>query len=366
MKPRFLLPLLAVVFATTSAFAGRYGSETVFTLNGTTHQPGTQTDKKLKGGDVQKTTAYKTGNINNQTVLSALKKRGLIATTAGYSIVMVGQTHTADGIKFFAIASGKNPVAIPTDILNLSLSDGPRSGTLVVDKNGTLKTLASETRNFATLTVAGFSGSGIVTQSWTSKPIVKNGVSEVVELMDSKGKINGVVSTSGIGVIDLGLTKSKVVDLQRYGMATSTSTGSFGGSVTVGTPPSEPLSPIGTTPYLTTPPNDSPSSAAGSTTLAGTLVLNGSSTYTGSSVSLSPGGILWVNPSTTTATDIGLTLAFDGTVLPLSPYSISQPNELTITTADGPLVFTRESGTLWTPVVPAAPAPETTTQSVTQ
>lgn len=349
MKPRFLLPLLAVLFATTSAFAGRYGSETLVTLSGTYHLAGSQTDKKLKGGDVSKTTAYKIQKVSNSTVLSALKKRGLITTTTGYSLVMVGQTHTADGIKFFAIANGQTPVAIPTDILNLTLNDGPRAGTLVVDKNSVLKTLSAETRNQATLTLGSFSGSGIVVQSWTSKPVVKSGITEVVELMESKGRISGVISTStnsGVGVIDLGLTKSKTVDLKRYGMATSSSTGSFGGSTSLGAVAS----------VTTTTPTLTNSSLYISVIQPGIdeLTLTGLNTYTGST--LTQNGVLWVNPTITSTPDIGLTLAFDGNVLALPAYGIGQPNELTITTADGPVVFTRENGNIWTPVTAATPA----------
>jgi hypothetical protein len=316
----------------------------------TYHLPGTQTDKKLKAGDVSKTSAYKIQKVTNLTVLSAMKKRGLIPATGGYSIVMIGQNHTADGVQFFATSSGKPPVKIPSDILNLTVDDGPRSGVAVVDKKKRLKTLASETRNHARLSVGSFSGSGIMVQSWTSKPVVKNGVTEVVELMESKGRINGMISgnSTSVGVIDLSLTKSKTVDLKRYGVNTST-TGSYTSGVGIVVAPPSSLSPP---PDITNVSSSISTSTGASATLlksgSATLQFNGGSLgLNDTGITLSPGAALWVNPAAS-STDIGLTLAFDGTVIPL----LGLANELTITTVEGPVVFTRENGDIWTPVTP--------------
>jgi hypothetical protein len=54
-------------------------------------------------------------------------------------------------------------------------------------------------------------------------------------------------------------------------------------------------------------------------------------------------------------TAIGLGLAFDGA--PFSLSNFTQLNELSVNTANGPVVYTRESGNVWTVVEPAAAEP---------
>jgi hypothetical protein len=105
--------------------------------------------------------------------------------------------------------------------------------------------------------------------------------------------------------------------------------------------------------------NPSPSLSIGSVlTLA---PASGSNTYMGASVI--NGGVLVLNggpvdspPTSVAALGLatpGLSLAFNGTVLTTQVFSANPANELTITTANGPVVFTRESDNVWTPVVPA-------------
>ncbi|HEY9247719.1 MAG TPA: autotransporter-associated beta strand repeat-containing protein [Rariglobus sp.] len=357
----FITLVLAAALASTPLFAGRYGSESVVTLSGAYHLPGTTATSTLKNQDVATTTKYLVRQIGNGAILDALKNRQLISATSGYSLVMVGQTDLSDGTGFFVVRGSETPVAVPTDILTLQVLDGPNQGSRVVSAQSVLKTLAVETRNYAKLVLPEFEGYGILVQSWKARPYSMNGISEVVELVTTTGTLAGTVQSgdlAGVGSIKLTLTKAKVVDLTRYGMATTAATNTTAGATTTQTESTV------VTPAVTPVTDTASGATAGSLvkTGNGSLTLSGSNSYSGGtmisgglSAVLAIDGNLYSNtsPMFNVIKAPGLTLTVDGAESTSRTLTSTLFNELSINTANGLLVFTRETGDLWTPVVPA-------------
>ena len=338
MKLSLLLGLVAVCFAfTTSLHAGRFGSETRVTIEGAFRMEKPDESEDLPKGGVRVTRSYSQQEVSNATVLAALKKRGLIESTSGYSIVMVAQGHMADGIKFFAVKTGAAPVLIPSDVLFLDVADGLGQGVMQENARGRLTKLAMETLNLATLKVLNFEGTAVLEQVWSMETVTKDDTTESVQLVRSVGFFSGAISGSkdGLGLVALRLSKPKTTGLKRYGMVTTSSGstgGTFGSTLTIMLPSYPEVTPIDI--------------IAGNLTLGGTFSLDISNlSNNGSNFNLSDDGTLTLNTS-----PIGLSMAFDGASV--SWFSSGTPNELTLNTADGPVVYTREASDVWSLVVP--------------
>lgn len=336
MKPSLLLGLVAacLVFA-SSAHAGKYGSETQIEISGSFRTVIPDKVKNQSGGGVKVTRSFDEQAISNATILSAMKKRGLITVTKGFSIVMVGQGRLASGIKLFAVCEGVDPVEIPSDLLWIGVFDGPGKGVLQENAEGGLTKLDMETVNAATLKLKNFEGRGVLEQTWSLGTVTKNAVTESVELVKATGHFSGIVSggnaKEGVGLVEMRFLKPKTVALKRYGMV-KTATSTAGVSVAHTHVSGGSISSVDVT-YAGTSPS-------GNFTLVDIEAAPAGSTLTGTN------GMLTFNTSS-----IGLELAFDGA--PFSLSNLTQLNELSVNTANGPVFYTRESGDVWTVVNPA-------------
>jgi len=337
MKPSFLL--LVVALLPVSAFAERFGSETTVTLQGIYYISGATTTLPLPNKDTRETTTHTVVKITNATVLQAMRDRSLIPTTNGYRLVMVSRAHMADGTAWFATPNTGTPVPVPSDILALSVSNGPVNGQFVVDQNATLKTLNQQTHNQAGLILGNFTGTGLLTQAWTAKPVKNGTVTEVVELVASTGTFTGAVTIDpsiGVGSIDFKLTGAKTVDLTRYGMASTTTSISGSNTYTGGT-----------------------SITSGTLILSGGSNINmayGSFTITGSTFQLSnynfsSTSTLTIN-NTTGGSATGLVVDTDGNVTQFPVFGTSLPATLVIITSSGTHTYTHDANGVWSLATP--------------
>ncbi len=249
----------ALLIAVLPLHAERYGAETALTIQGTYYLSGETTT--LPSG-VEKAT-YTTQQVTNATVLARMAADGLIDGVKGYTLVMVSRAHAADGVKFFATHRTKDPVAVPSSLFFLHVEDGPTNGVALFTADGDLKNLDRETRNSAEILQGDFFGMGVLTQKWTEKAVKTDGIVEVVELVNARGTFDGVLNDApeaGVGTLAFKLTRSKPVDLTRYGMATSAASGTTGGVLQIGS-------------------GTSLLNSAGSIIKNGTLAGSGTSTY---------------------------------------------------------------------------------------
>ncbi|MFA6961210.1 MAG: hypothetical protein WC205_10695 [Opitutaceae bacterium] len=307
---------LVATLLPASVFAERFGSETTLTLQGTYYLTGSDVTQTLSNGDTRDTATHIAVEVSNRSILQTMSDRGLISGTSGYQIVMVAHAHMADGISWFATKKKKTPVAVPADLLNLNVNDGPLNGQLVVDSNALLKSLKQESHNLAVLELADFTCSGMFTQTWQSKAVKNGSVTEVVELVASSGVLNGVIDNPpdfGGGSVTFKLSGAKPVDLALYGIDTSTTT------------------------------------TGGTLSLGGTLTLSGSNTYTGTLIKTGTGGLV-ISDDTSTVTG-GAILShtdlttFNGT-LNIATGSLTLTNNLGTITLTAPPNLTLTGTTL--------------------
>lgn len=329
-----LFTLFVAAILPASALAERYGSETTVTLQGTYYIAGATSTQILLNGDTRDTATQSVIQINNSTVLQAMSSRSLIPGVAGYRLVMVARAHMADGVSWFATKTNGIPVAVPADLFTLDVSDGPTSGQLVVSAHDVVKSLNQQTHNQAGLILNKFIGTGMLTQTWSAKPVKNGTATEVVELVSSTGTFTGAVMSApnaGVGSIDFKLTGAKTVDLTRYGMVPTGNYGSGG---------SDFITKTGT----------------------GTLVLSGTNTNTGittitngtlnlSSANLASIGTLTIN-TTSGGTLPGLVVDVDGNVTQFPIFGTSLPGTLVIITSSGTHPYTHDANGVWTLVTP--------------
>ncbi len=307
------LALFVAALLPVSVLAERYGSETTVTLQGTYYISGATSTQTLPNGDTRDTSTHNLIQINNNTVLQAMSSRSLIAGAKGYRLVMVARAHMADGVSWFATKATGTPVAVPADLLTLDVSDGPTSGQLVVDGNDVLKSLSQQTHNQAGLILANFTGSGLLTQTWSAKPVKNGTATEVVELVSSTGTFTGAVTASpnsGVGSIILKLAGAKTVDLTRYGMVTTNNSGSSGSVVVNG--------------------SNSGNTTAGTLTLAGSGSFSGATTVSGGLIKLGTGTLTLSGSNTNTGTTTSNTGAID-----LSSVNFTSSSTLTLNATQG-------------------------------
>jgi autotransporter-associated beta strand protein len=351
--------LTLLVFATLALFpslsrAELHGSQTALTITGTYFLDGSLVTTTLPSGDTRDTATHIVKTINNTTLLEVMRVRSLISQTAGYKLVMVGNAHMADGIKFFAISGTTSTVEVPGDLLALSVQNGPVNGVMVIGSTAVLKTLSQQSNNLASLTLPGFTGSGALKQNWSAKVMVKNSVSEGVELVSGTGTFSGPVTyqdKSGVGLVTLTLNESKAVDLTRYGMVTSATPdtsggGSTGGVLVIG-------SGSGTLGGSNTYTGSTTISSGTLNLGSGTLTLNSSGTLSFTNL----GSYNFANLSTLTinttqgGTLTGLVVDANGNVTQFPTFGNTVPGTLVIITSSGTHTYTQVSG-VWTPVTP--------------
>ncbi len=342
----------------SSVFAERFGSQTNVTLKGAYYFTGTTSIQPLPNGDTRDTETHTVVTVTNATILQAMKNRSLIPSTSGYQLVMVAHAHMADGIRWFAIKGTGEPVAVPTDIFDLSVNDGPVNGQFTVDNNAALKSLSQQTHNSATITQGDFSGTSVLSQTWKSKAVKNGALTDAVELVTTNGTFNGTINT-GIGMIDFQLTGAKTVDLTRFGMASLTNlpgNGSNGssaeaGTITTGFSGSGSITLSGNNTY------------SGSTTInSGTLVLgtiptfSGGITITGGLINASNGSFAIISTltinTTTGGSATGLVVDADGNVTQFPTFGNSLPGTLVIITFSGTHTYTHDADDVWTLVTP--------------
>jgi hypothetical protein len=366
MQRLTLLVLATLALFPALARAELHGSQTSLTITGTYFLDGSSVTTTLPSGDTRDTATHIVKTINNNTLLEAMRVRSLISQTAGYKLVMVGNAHMADGIKFFAISGTASTVEVPGDLLALSVQNGPINGVMVIGSTAVLKNLNQQSNNLASLTLPGFTGSGALKQNWSSRVMVKNGASEGVELVSSTGTFSGPVNyqdKSGVGLVTLTLNESKAVDLTRYGMATNT-TPNTGGGGSIGAVIQHAGG--GATGGVLV-------FGSGSSTLGGTGTIGGSAITTTSTIGGIGSGNLVINGGTfsfanyssynftslntvtinTTqgANVTGLVVDANGNVTQFPTFGSTVPGTLVIITSSGTHTYTQVSG-VWTPVTP--------------
>lgn len=342
MKPLSSLTFaISVLFlSASSAWAERFGSETAVIVQGTYYLTGETVSTDLPNGDVRSTAAQTTVRVSNRTILEAMRVRNLITDIAGYRLVMVGRGHMADGVSWFATKSTGTPVAVPSDLLSIDVSDGPANGQWVVNADAVLKSLRQQTVNQTSLSLVGsFAGTGLLTQSWTARSVKNGDTTEMVELVSSSGSFSGALNgapESGVGTVQLTLADAKVVELSRYNISTTLS----GGTLTLG-------------------------SGSASVSLAnissGTLTLIGGGTITSGTLTLSSGSISGTILSsssftgtltiktTTGGTLGGLVVDSSGTVTQLPTFTGNfQPVTLIVITSSGTYTYTKDTNGAWT------------------
>ena len=372
MKRLTLFSLATFTLFASSALAERYGSQTIVMIEGSYYFDGTSVTTTLPNGDTRDTSTHLVKPVNNLAILEAMRVRALIPKTTGYALVMVGKAHMADGVQFFAINGTTSTVPVPSDLLDLAVQDGPINGVLVLAPNSSLKSLSQKTHNLADLTLNGFTGSGALTQIWTSSIVVNGSVKEGIELVAATGDFSGPVTLqtkSGIGLVSLTLRNSKTVDLTRFGMATtSIPTTSSGGALTLGGSGTLTQTSAGTLTINGGTTNTSTTSSSSGT------VTTGSSDYTTGGVSAMVSAnrfSLYRDQSadlaelaairdlmftttintTTGGTATGLVIDANGNVTQFPTFS-ELPRKLVIITSSGTHTFTHDTNGVWTPSTP--------------
>lgn len=333
MKISRLVLLFAVLLPVSAIQADEFGSETLVTIEGFYRLPQADKTTELKSGITRVEKSFRRVDVTNRTVLDALVKADLIPTAKDYSIVMVARNEHDSGVKFFAVRAGRTPVEIPGKFFSLNVSNGAATGVVERDNRDRLTRLEVTTYNYAVLTLPKFEGAGSLRQVWSMKVVETEQVQLVNSAGDFKGKVTSSVGT-GMGAIELKLSGAKTVNLAKYGMATddggSGGGGIFGASATF---TSDTLNSIDYSNfiYFAIQPNVT-------------------------SITDVPAGTLSFN--NTALAVPGLTFAFDGAPVSVATSTSNSANELTITTADGPVVYTREGDAVWTLVTPAADSVE--------
>ena len=333
MKPLHSFLFAISLLCASSAWAERFGSETSVVLQGTYYQTIETVSTTLPNGDVRSTATQTTVRVSNHTILEAMRSRNLITDIAGYRLVMVGRGHMADGVSWFATKNTGTPVAVPSDLFSLDVSDGPANGQWVVSAEAVLKSLRQQTVNQSSLSLAGgFAGTGLLNQTWAMRSVKNGDATEVVELVASSGSFTGPINgspESGVGTVQLTLTGAKVVELSRYFIP---QTSSVGGVIHTG---SGTLTLTGGT-------------YTGGSLTPGTLTLAGGSIALSTLSSTAFTGFLAVN-TTVGGTLVGLVVDSSGTITQLPTFTGNfQPSQLIIITSSGTYTYTKDTNGAWT------------------
>lgn len=360
MKPLSFLAFAISVLSASSALAERFGSETSVTVQGVYYQAGETVTTTLPNGDVHSTATRTTVRVNNRTILEAMRDRDLITDISGYRLVMVAHGHMADGILWFATKNGGVPVAVPSDLLSLDVTDGPANGQWVVSADAVLKSMRQQTVNQTSLSLAGgFAGTGLLNQAWTARSIKDDDFTEVVELVSSSGSFTGVINgspTAGVGTVQFTLANPKVVVLTRYIPAPMISSGGTldsGGTIyTAGSAASATSINLSSSIGIFTIYNQPLTVSSGTLTLGGTQTFSGNITVTGGTLNvtnatLSSTSTLTIN-TTTGGTVTGLIVDADGNVTQFPTFGSSLPGTLIIITSSGTHTYTHDSNGVWT------------------
>ncbi|MBW8781937.1 MAG: hypothetical protein JF599_08625 [Verrucomicrobia bacterium] len=336
------------------ALAERYGSETAVTLQGTYYLPGTLATKTLSNGNVSDTATHTVVQVTNRTILEAMHTRNLIATINGYRLVMVAHAHMADGTAWFATPATGTPVAVPSDLFALGVAEGPANGQTVVDGSGVLKSLSQQTHNQAGLVFGSFTGTGVLTQNWTSRAVKNGAATEVVELVASTGNFSGSVTANpnpGVGLLTFTLSGAKTIDLTRYGMANSTESTVTGGSLSgsLSLTSTSVTTNVGSLNFSggTLQLNSGNSTLGTSNNNVSSLNLNVSSTLNLSNVNFANIGTVTIN-TTAGGSATGLIVDANGNVTQLPTFGSSLPATLIIITSSGSHTYTHDSNGVWT------------------
>lgn len=330
---RFLAVVLTAILSFGAVQAAQYGSETRITLRGAFRITDTEKTSRPGGGVTRVRNEAEERKISNATVLAEMVKEGLIPRIKDYFIVMVGQPRMADGVTFFAVRDGVSPVEIPASILKLEIEDGAEEG--VIEETGArLTRLNMHISSYATLTINKFVAGGSLDQ-WLSMKTVDN---VGIELVEGGGIFIGKAPTKkdGVGLVELGFSKSRTVRLSRYGISDGDFGGGGGGD-------------FGGSSSTTLVKTGAGALSLGGSSWTDVMVTQGTLTLAPSTFELANGSTLTVNSQLVAP---GLSVAFDGTLLPIYTFGSNLANELTLNTSDGPVVYTRESGDVWTLVVP--------------
>lgn len=390
MRRLALLPVVLLVTA-LQLVAAEYGSLTRVTLSGTIHTPGIEPQSSpAANGDFTVVRRTISSPLTNSDVLRAMVSRQLIATSKGYQLGLL-KTAALDGAGEFIAYKPSSPASsarrVPADILALSVSVGPRQGTI---RDNTLKNTALNlnitSRDYATLSVLDYEGVSILTQRYSNSPKSKPPLNRVV-LLSARGDFQGVNAPEvtipeqtgdGVGIVTLELTDSKIVDLTPYGNVAppNPTKNATSGSIT--------LNGGGGTSGGTTVNGGSISGGGVTNTGSGTLTLNGNNTYSGGTVvnsgNLTAGGgttlggngtlslnsgtlsgtpsVIYGGPSTLTIDarngyrPFGLEVDADGNITQLPTLPTTTSGNLVIITISGSHTYTRDANNVWTPVAP--------------
>ena len=358
-----LFTFFAAAILPVTALAERYGSETTVTLQGAYYIAGATSTQILPNGDTRDTASQSVIQINNSTVLQAMSSRSLIPGVAGYRLVMVARAHMADGVSWFATKTTGTPVAVPADLFTLDVSDGPTSGQLVVSAHDVLKSLNQQTHNQAGLILNKFIGTGMLTQTWSARPVKNGTATEVVELVSSTGTFTGAVMSApnaGVGSIDFKLTGAKTVDLTRYGMVTTGNSG-ISGSVIINR--SNTGNSVGGTLTMAGSGNisvgtvnlgaDDSNNASTQLNAGGVLLSGGASGIAVGNNSQFIGNTSIITINTTSGGTLpGLVVDADGNVTQFPIFGTSLPGTLVIITSSGTHPYTHDANGVWTLVAP--------------
>lgn len=404
MRSLALLPVVLLVTA-LQLVAAEYGSLTRVTLSGTIHTPGIEPQSSpTANGDFTVVRRTISSPLTNADILRAMVSRQLITTGKGYQIGLL-KTAALDGAGEFIAYKPSNPAGsalrVPADILSLSVSVGPRQGTI---RANTLKTTALNlnitSRDYATLSVLDYEGVSILTQRYSNSPKSKPPLNQVI-LLSARGDFQGVNAPEvtipeqtgdGVGIITLELTGSKIVDLTPYGNVappnptnnttsssitldgggTSGGTAVNGGSLTLGTVNNTGSGTViltGNNTYTSgTTINGGNLTFGGGSNLGGngTLSLNGGGDALGGNATLNlnsgnlGGTMSVVNIGQSNLTidarngnwPFGLIVDADGNITQLPTLTTTTSGNLIIITSTGSHTYARNANNVWAPVAP--------------
>jgi hypothetical protein len=241
--PRSLLVFTLTLAMAALAQAQRYGAEIQLGLTGSIYLEADPTVVTRPNGDIVETARRETIRVTSRSVLAELETRSLIpaGSVTNYRLVLAGDFHHSTGSNMGVYArpiTGTSlPVPVPTDIFELQVQPGPIAGAAVANGSGALLRLSRVSRNFATLSFGGLEGTGVIKQTWTLGTAGAGAALERVELVTASGQFNGPVERGGrmgVGVVELSLSKPRIIELSTYGRTGSGSGGLASGGTTSG------------------------------------------------------------------------------------------------------------------------------------
>lgn len=291
---RLALLTAAVFIAAVELAAADYGSLSRVVVSGKIYTAATApTVATAVDGSTTFLERLTVTNVSDASVLRALVDRGIITTTTGYQLGLINTAAldiAGEFVAFRPAAPATTARRVPTDLLSIRFATGPREGSVRNTAADALISVNLTSRDYATLSVLDFEGTGIFTQRYFNNAKLKSPQNQVIQISGT-GSFSGVNApdsgNNGVGTLAVSISGTRIVDLALFGDAAprpSSGSSTSSGSITVSGPPSLDTITIGTVSggnLAGTPPTFAPTTPAGASgTLSGDVLNSHSGSYT--------------------------------------------------------------------------------------